>query len=148
MEITGEYKLEEPREDAWVRLFDPDVLRRCIPGCKELTQTGENSFDAKVVLKIGPISAAFAATVEICDINAPESCRITGKGNGGIAGFAKGDCVVELAAEGDTTILTYRADAEIGGKIAALGSRLVQATAKKLADEYFAAFAMSGSSAK
>ncbi|CAN7706145.1 CoxG family protein [Neorhizobium sp. LjRoot104] len=140
MEITGEYRLEEPRENVWVRLFDPDVLRRCIPGCKELTQTAENSFDAKVVLKIGPVSATFAATVEIRDIEAPESCRIIGKGNGGIAGFAKGDCVVRLAQDGDATILTYRADADIGGKIAALGGRLVQATSKKLADQFFLSF--------
>jgi len=140
MEITGEYRLAEPRESVWARLFDPEVLRRCIPGCKELTQTGENSFDAKVLLKIGPISATFAATVEICDIQTPASCRITGKGNGGIAGFAKGDCAVSLEEDGDVTILTYKADTEIGGKIAALGSRLVQATSKKLADQFFSAF--------
>ena len=140
MEMTGEYRLDEPRGEVWTRLFEPDVLRRCIPGCKELKQTGENSFDAKVQLKIGPVSATFAATVTICDIEAPASCRIVGKGNGGIAGFAKGDCAVTLVEEGDSTILTYRAETEIGGKIASLGSRLVQATSKKLADQFFTAF--------
>lgn len=140
MEITGIYRLEEPRSLVWARLFDPQVLQRCIPGCKALTQTGENSFDAKVLLKIGPVSANFAAVVEIRDTVVPESCRIVGKGNGGIAGFAKGDCVVTLAEDGDATLLTYTANAEIGGKIAALGNRLVQATSKKLADQFFAAF--------
>jgi Uncharacterized conserved protein len=140
MEITGEYRLEAPREEVWARLFDPEVLRRCIPGCKELTQTGENSFDAKVQLKIGPVSATFAATVEICDIDAPASCRLVGKGNGGIAGFAKGECTVQLVEDNGATVLTYKADTEIGGKIAALGSRLMQATSKKLADQFFLAF--------
>lgn len=140
MEISGEYRLDAPRDEVWARLFEPDVLLRCIPGCKELTRTGDNSFDAKVQLKMGPVSATFAATVEICDMDAPRSCRIVGKGNGGIAGFAKGDCAVTLAEDGRATILTYKANAEIGGKIAALGSRLVQATSKKLADQFFAAF--------
>ncbi len=141
MEIVGEYRLEEPRAEVWARLFDPAVLQRCIPGCKELTQTGDNSFASKVVLKIGPVSATFSANVEIVDLDPPHSCRITGKGNGGIAGFAKGECVVTLAEDGDATLLTYRADTEIGGKIAALGSRLMQATSKKLADQFFVAFA-------
>jgi uncharacterized protein len=142
MEITGEYRLDQPRDEIWTKLFNPEVLKQCIPGCKELVQTGENSFDAKVTLKIGPISANFAATVEICDIYAPASCRIVGKGNGGIAGFAKGDCAVQLAEDGSATVLTYLANAEIGGKIAALGSRLVQATSKKLADQFFLSFSM------
>lgn len=140
MEIIGEYRLEEQRSQVWARLFDPAVLLRCIPGCKELAQTGDNSFDTKVVLKIGPISASFVATVEVCDLVAPESCRIVGKGNGGIAGFAKGHCIVNLAEDGNSTVLTYKAEAEIGGKIASLGSRLVQATSKKLADQFFQYF--------
>ncbi|MCL6708531.1 carbon monoxide dehydrogenase subunit G [Pseudomonas sp. R2.Fl] len=144
MEISGEYRLEAPREEVWARLFDPEVLQRCIPGCKELTQTGENSFDARVQLKIGPVSATFAATVEIRDIDAPASCRLVGKGNGGIAGFAKGECRVKLAEDEGATILTYSADTEIGGKIAALGSRLMQATSKKLADQFFLSFSTPG----
>ncbi|MDR6757511.1 carbon monoxide dehydrogenase subunit G [Mycoplana sp. BE70] len=140
MEIAGQYHLGAPRAQIWERLFDPEVLRVCIPGCKELTQAGENSFDAKVQLKIGPVSATFAATVEIVDIDAPMSCRIVGKGNGGIAGFAKGDCVVNLEEVGAATVLTYKANAEIGGKLAALGGRLIQATSRKLADQFFETF--------
>ena len=141
MQITGEYRLELPREKIWARLFDPEVLKACIPGCKELTRTGENMFDAKVQLKIGPVSATFAATVEIVDIDAPASCRIVGKGNGGIAGFAKGACAVTLEEDnGDVTLLNYKAEAEIGGKLASLGGRLVQATSRKLADQFFDAF--------
>ena len=140
MEITGEYRIDAPREEVWARLLDPEVLRACIPGCKELSQTGENSYDAKVQLKVGPVSATFAATVEMQDIDAPRGCRLVGKGNGGIAGFAKGECKVDLAEDGGGTVLTYRADTEIGGKIAALGSRLMQATSKKLADQFFVAF--------
>lgn len=145
MEITGEYRLEEARESVWARLFDPEVLRECIPGCKELKQTADNSYEAKVQLKIGPVSATFAATVEIVDADAPKSCRLVGKGNGGIAGFAKGECRVTLAEEAGVTVLVYTAETEIGGKIAALGSRLVQATSKKLADQFFGSFSGSRS---
>lgn len=143
MEITGEYRIGASRDEVWKRLLDPEVLRACIPGCKELRQTGETSYDAKVQLKIGPVSATFAAMVEMQDIDAPRGCRLVGKGNGGIAGFAKGQCRVDLAEDGGETLLTYRADTEIGGKIAALGSRLVQATSRKLADQFFAVFARS-----
>lgn len=141
MEITGEYLINSPRDVVWKRLLDPEVLRACIPGCKELTHTSEYAYDAKVQLKVGPISATFSATVALEDIDPPRGYRLVGKGNGGIAGFAKGDCVVELAEIGGETKLTYRAETEIGGKIAALGSRLILATSRKLADKFFTAFA-------
>jgi carbon monoxide dehydrogenase subunit G len=139
MEISGEYRIAAPCEEVWRRLMDPEVLRDCIPGCKELNRNGEYSYDAKVQLKIGPVSATFAAAVEMQDIDAPRGCLLVGKGNGGIAGFAKGQCKVNLAETDAGTLLTYRAETEIGGKIAALGSRLMQATSRKLADQFFAA---------
>lgn len=141
MELTGEYRIAAPRETVWKAVLDPEVLRACIPGCKELEQTAENNFAAKVQLKIGPVSATFSGTVELLDVMEPESCRITGQGNGGIAGFAKGEAKVMLVEDGDDTILTYVADAQIGGKLASLGSRLIQSSARKLADQFFSAFA-------
>ncbi|KRE07549.1 carbon monoxide dehydrogenase [Bosea sp. Root381] len=140
MDITGEHRIAVPREAVWAALFDIEMLKGCIPGCKELEQNSPTSFVAKVQLKIGPVSATFAGTVELQDIDAPNGCRIIGQGNGGIAGFAKGGAAVKLVADGEETVLSYDAKAEIGGKIAALGSRLVQATARKLADQFFSAF--------
>lgn len=140
MDITGEHRIAAPRDTVWQALFDPETLKACIPGCKELEQTSPTSFAAKVQLKVGPVSATFAGTVELQDIDAPNGCRILGQGNGGIAGFAKGGSDVRLIADGDETVLSYDAKAEIGGKLAALGSRLVQATSRKLADQFFTAF--------
>lgn len=140
MDITGEHRIAAPREAVWAALFDVETLKACIPGCKELEQTSPTRFAAKVQLKVGPVSATFAGTVELQDIDAPNGCRIVGQGNGGIAGFAKGGSDVRLVADGDETVLSYDAQAEIGGKLAALGSRLVQATSRKLADQFFSAF--------
>ncbi|MGX5735745.1 SRPBCC family protein [Bosea thiooxidans] len=140
MDITGEHRIAVPREAVWAALFDVETLKACIPGCKELNQTSPTSFDAKVQLKVGPVSATFAGTVELQDIDAPNGCRIVGSGNGGIAGFAKGGALVTLAEDGAETVLRYDAKAEIGGKLATLGSRLIQATSRKLADQFFSAF--------
>jgi uncharacterized protein len=140
MDIVGEHRIAAPRERVWQALFDVETLKRCIPGCKEVEQTGPASFSAKVQLKIGPVSATFSGTVELMDIDAPRGCRIVGQGNGGIAGFAKGGSDVRLVEDGADTVLTYEARAEIGGKLAALGSRLIVATSRKLADQFFTAF--------
>lgn len=141
MELTGEYRISAPRETVWKAILDPEMLKRCIPGCKELEQTGDNAYAAKVQVKVGPVSATFSGSVELTDMEAPAGCRIVGQGNGGIAGFAKGEAKVSLAEDGADTILTYVADAQIGGKLASLGGRLVQATAKKLSDQFFTSFA-------
>jgi carbon monoxide dehydrogenase subunit G len=141
MDITGAYTLQTTRDVVWAALNDPEILRQCIPGCKELEQTSPEDLTAKVSLKIGPVSATFAGAVKLDTSEAPDRCTITGQGNGGIAGFAKGSATVTLVEEGDSTQLSYTAKAEIGGKIAALGSRLIQGTSRKLADEFFARFA-------
>ena len=125
----------------WAALNDPAVLARCIPGCKELVQSAENAFAAKVTLKIGPVSATFNGNVTLEDIDAPNGYRIVGQGNGGMAGFAKGSAIVELEEKETLTVLTYEAKADIGGKIASLGSRLIAGTSKKLADQFFSSFA-------
>ena len=141
MDIAGEYRIPVAREAVWAALNDPDMLARCIPGCKELVQVSPEEMKAKVALKIGPVSATFAGTVRLEDMRPPEGYSLVGQGNGGMAGFAKGRAAVSLAAEGGETLLSYTAKAEVGGKIATLGGRLMQATARKLADEFFGKFA-------
>lgn len=141
MDIAGEYRIPAAREAVWAALNDPAVLARCIPGCKELEQVSPEEMKAKVSLKIGPVSATFAGTVRLEDVRPPEGYTLTGQGNGGMAGFAKGRAAVSLAEEGAETVLTYTAKAEIGGKIATLGGRLMQSTSRKLADEFFGKFA-------
>ncbi|KAB1073488.1 SRPBCC family protein [Methylobacterium planeticum] len=141
MEITGAYRIAAPRAAVWAALNDPEVLARCIPGCKELTQASPEAMAAKVALKVGPVSATFAGTVRLEDIRPPEGYTLVGQGNGGMAGFAKGRAAVALREDGADTVLSYEAKAEIGGKIASLGGRLIQATARKLADQFFGAFA-------
>jgi len=143
MDMSGHYRIQAPRGVVWAALNDPEVLKRCIPGCKELQQRSPTELAAKVALKIGPISANFSGEVTLQNLNPPEGYTIAGQGSGGAAGFAKGRADVTLveidgAAETD---LAYTAKAEVGGKLAALGGRLIQATSKKLADEFFSAFA-------
>ncbi len=116
MDISGEHRIAAPRETVWQALFDVETLKTCIPGCKELEQTLPTSFAAKVQLKIGPVSATFAGTVELQDIDAPNGCRIVGQGNGGIAGFAKGGADVRLVADGDETVLSYDAKSRDRGQ--------------------------------
>lgn len=141
MELDGSYRVKAPAETVWSALFDRDVLARAIPGCRELEQTGDTSFRAVVQLKVGPVSARFKGNVELSDIVPPRSCTLTGAGSGGLAGFARGTAKVLLSEAGDDTNLTYTAEAALGGKLAALGSRLITATAKKLAAEFFSNFA-------
>ncbi|MCW5712018.1 carbon monoxide dehydrogenase subunit G [Shinella sp.] len=140
MELIGTHELDLPPEVVWAALFNPAVLKGAIPGCEELVQTGENSFAATVKLKIGPVSARFKGDVELSDMVPPQSCVLSGKGSGGIAGFAKGAAKVELVPKDGGTVLTYTADAALGGKLASLGSRMIQSTANKLANEFFTSF--------
>jgi len=141
MEMTGEYRINAPRERVWEGLNDPETLRASIPGCETLERTGDNAFTAKVVAKVGPVKATFGGDVTLSDLKPPESYTISGEGKGGAAGFAKGGADVKLAEDGDGgTILTYTAKADVGGKLAQLGSRLIDGTSKKMADEFFTNF--------
>ncbi len=140
MDMSDERIIPASREEVYRALNDPDVLRECIPGCEELTKKSETELEAKVLLKIGPVKARFTGDVVLDPTGAPDSFSLSGKGNGGAAGFAKGGADVTLEEHADGTLLKYTAQAEIGGKLAQLGNRLVQSTSKKLAGQFFDAF--------
>jgi len=137
MEMTGEHRLPMPREAVWQALNDPDVLSRCIPGCESLEKTAENAFNARVAAKVGPVKARFSGTVQLTDIEPPERYTLTGEGKGGAAGFAKGQASVTLVDDGGGTILSYRVKADVGGKLAQLGGRLINGAAQKMASQFF-----------
>ncbi len=137
MDMTGEYRIPAARERVWQALNDPDILQASIPGCQSLERVAENEFAARVVAKVGPVKSTFNGHVVLQNINAPESYTISGEGKGGAAGFAKGGADVHLREDGAETVLTYTAKADVGGKLAQLGSRLIQGTAKKMADQFF-----------
>jgi uncharacterized protein len=139
--MTGEVDLPAPRAVVWARLNDPEVLKACIPGCQSLERVGENELEAVAKVKIGPVSATFKGKVTLSDIDPPNGYTISGEGQGGIAGFAKGGAKVRLADNGTGTRMTYDVDAQVGGKIAQLGARLIDGVSKRLADQFFAAFA-------
>ena len=141
MTMNGEVQLPASRETVWAKLNDAEVLKGCIPGCEELEKTDEHSFRAVAKMKVGPVSARFKGKVALSDLDPPNGYRISGEGEGGVAGFAKGGATVKLADKGGGTLLTYDVEAQIGGKLAQLGQRLINGTAKKLADEFFANFA-------
>ena len=139
--IEGEEKIAAPVQKVWEALNDPAVLKDCIPGCQSLEMKSPTDMAATVVLKIGPIKATFAGEVTLKNLKPPHSYTIAGEGKGGIAGFAKGGADVILSEDGpDTTLLKYAAKADVGGKIAQLGSRLIQSTSKKLAAQFFSTF--------
>ncbi len=140
MEMQGKRSIGASREIVWKALNEPEVLKACIPGCEELERTSDTAFEGKVKQKIGPVKARFQVNVTLSDIDAPNSYRISGEGKGGAAGFAKGGARVTLEDEGDGTLLTYDAEAKVGGKLAQLGSRLIDGYAKKMADEFFDRF--------
>lgn len=140
MDMSGEQRIEAPVEKVWAALNDPEILKASIPGCQSLEKTSETEMNATVTLKIGPVKAKFKGEVELTNLNPPHSYTIVGEGKGGIAGFAKGGADVSLAEDGDATILTYTAKADVGGKIAQLGSRLIDSTSKKLAGQFFTKF--------
>ena len=140
MELSGTRTIAAPREAVWAALNDPDVLRDCIPGCEALTGSPEEGFEAVVKQKVGPVKATFKGAVTLSDVRPPEGYRIAGEGKGGVAGFAKGGADVSLAEVPEGTELTYAVDAKVGGKIAQLGSRIVDSFAAKMADAFFENF--------
>ncbi len=140
MEMSGEYRIPAPRQTVWEALNDPEILKAALPGCEELTADDDGGFAAKVRAKVGPVSARFSGKVQLHDLDPPNGYRIEGEGTGGAAGFAKGSATVKLAEDGDETVLTYEANASVGGKLAQIGSRLIDGTAKKMADDFFAKF--------
>ena len=141
MELSEEVTINAPKDVVYAALNDPEILQQCIPGCEELIKHSDTELEAKVLLKVGPVKARFGGNVVLDTEGAPDAFSLSGQGNGGAAGHAKGGANVTLTTEGDTTILKYDAKAEVGGKLAQLGSRLIQSTAKKLAANFFASFA-------
>ncbi|MFO0408161.1 MAG: SRPBCC family protein [Labrys sp. (in: a-proteobacteria)] len=140
MDMSGSQRIEASREAVWAALNNPEVLKQCIPGCQEISMTSPTEMTAKAVLKIGPVKATFGGKVTLSDLDPPNGYTITGEGQGGVAGFAKGGATVRLEPDGDATILHYDVKADVGGKIAQLGGRLIDSTAKKLAGEFFETF--------
>ncbi|MEM6667354.1 MAG: carbon monoxide dehydrogenase subunit G [Pseudomonadota bacterium] len=143
MKMEGEYTLPATQEAVWAALNDPEVLKECIPGCEEFERTDENQFAAVAIAKVGPVKAKFKGEVTLLDLDPPHGYRIAGEGNGGVAGFAKGGAHVALSpdeADGGT-VLRYDVDAQVGGKLAQVGQRLINGAAKKMADQFFKNFA-------
>jgi carbon monoxide dehydrogenase subunit G len=141
MTMTGEVQLAAPRQTVWEKLNDPEVLKATIPGCESLEKTSDTSFQAVAVTKIGPVKAKWKGKVNLTDLDPPNGYKIVGEGEGGVAGFAKGSADVRLSDKDGGTLLTYNVDAQIGGKLAQLGQRLINGAAKKLADDFFKKFA-------
>ncbi|MEM8855403.1 MAG: carbon monoxide dehydrogenase subunit G [Pseudomonadota bacterium] len=140
MELTGEHKIPAPRKVVWDALHDVELLKECIKGCQSLEMVDDRHMTGRIQAKVGPVKATFDAAVEIVDPVAPERYTLQGEGKGGVAGFAKGSADVVLTEDGNETILNYTANAKIGGKLAQLGSRLVDSTAKKYASDFFSEF--------
>ena len=140
MDMTGERRIPAPRQAVWAALNDPEVLKVSIPGCQSLEKIGDDQMQATAAVKIGPISARFSGKVNLTDIDPPNGYRISGEGQGGAAGFAKGGAQISLAEDGVATLLTYEVHAQVGGKLAQLGARLIDASAKQMADAFFDRF--------
>ena len=141
MTMNGEVQLAASRAAVWAKLNDPEVLKVCIPGCETLEMLSPTEFQAVATNKIGPVKARFKGKVHLLDLDPPNGYRISGEGDGGVAGFAKGGAIVALTEKDGGTLLSYNVEAQIGGKLAQLGQRLVNGAAKKLADQFFAKFA-------
>jgi carbon monoxide dehydrogenase subunit G len=140
MEMKGEERIAAPRDLVWAALNDPEVLRGCIPGCTAIDRLSATDFTATLKVRIGPIPMSFSGNITLSNVDAPHSYTLSGESAGGIAGLAKGRADVTLTADGEETILAYDASAEIGGKLAQLGSRLVGSSANKLAAKFFSDF--------
>jgi hypothetical protein len=140
MEMTGEQLIPASQADTWKALNDPDFLKECVPGCESIDLVAENEYAVAMTARVGPVSAKFKGKLLISDLKPPHSYAIAFEGQGGVAGFAKGSAQVALAPEGDATRLAYSARANVGGKLAQIGSRLVDAAANKVANDFFSAF--------
>jgi carbon monoxide dehydrogenase subunit G len=140
MRQSGEYRIAAPADTVWLALNDPEVLAQCIDGCQSMTRTGDDAFAAVVKARIGPLSATFSADVKLADLDPPRAYTLEANVKGGAAGFAKGTARVSLTEEGDETVLRYDVDGSVGGKLAQVGQRLIDAAARKTADDFFAAF--------
>ena len=140
MDLTGEYRIPASREKVWAALNDDEVLKQCIDGCQELKKESDTEFSARVTAKVGPVKAKFSGKVTLSELDPPNGYTISGEGQGGVAGFAKGGATVKLTEDGADTILNYSAKAEVGGKLASVGSRLIEGVAKKTADDFFGKF--------
>ncbi len=140
MKMSDKIRIEAPREKVYAALNDPEILKRAVPGCEEMEWVSDTELTAVAVVKIGPVKAKFKGKVTLSDIDPPNGYTITGEGTGGAAGFAKGGAKVSLIEDGDATILRYEVQADVGGKLAQVGARLIEGTAKKLAGDFFAAF--------
>lgn len=140
MEMKDQREVNAPPALVWEALLNPEVLKVCVPGCESLTGSATEGFEAEVVQKVGPVKARFAGVVTISDMVEFESCTLTGEGKGGVAGFAKGAAHVRLTPSGEGTLLQYEVEAKVGGKLAQLGSRIIDGFARKMADDFFARF--------
>ena len=137
MKMNGEFRVPTDRETVWRALNDPEVLKECLPGCKEIEKTSDTEMTATLALKVGPVKATFAGGVTLSDLDPPNSYTLSGQGQGGAAGFASGEAKVRLTEDGGGTVVHYDVDAKVGGKLAQIGSRLIDSTAKKLAKQFF-----------
>jgi carbon monoxide dehydrogenase subunit G len=140
MDMAGERLISAPQNTVWSALNDPEILKACIPGCETLEATSDNEMTAIAAVKLGPISAKFSGRVKLSDIDPPNGYTLSGEGKGGPAGFARGAAKVRLTPKPEGTLLTYTVEAQVGGKIAQLGARLIDATAKSMADQFFTKF--------
>ena len=141
MQMNDSQRIPAPKEKVWAALNDPEILKQCIPGCQSLDMSSATEMTATVVFRVGPVKATFGGKVTLSDLDPPNSYRISCEGSGGVVGFAKGGATVRLEAEGPgATVLHYDVDAQIGGKLAQLGARLIDSTARKLAGDFFASF--------
>jgi len=140
MEMHGELRIPAPRAEVWKKLNDPETLKSCIPGCETVEKTSDTEFTAKVVARVGPVKATFSGKVTMTDLDPPAGYTITGEGTGGVAGFAKGSAKVALDDAGAETVMRYGVQAQVGGKLAQIGSRLIDSTARKYADDFFSRF--------
>ncbi|HXZ03111.1 MAG TPA: carbon monoxide dehydrogenase subunit G [Stellaceae bacterium] len=140
MDMTGEFLIPAPRQKVWAALNDPEILKQSIPGCEEIEKLSDTELQAKVTAKVGPVKARFGGKVTLSDLDPPNGYKITGEGSGGAAGFAKGGATVKLSDADGGTKLSYAVEAHVGGKLAQIGSRLIDATARKMAEDFFARF--------